>query len=258
MINKKFKEDVKVQERVRLQTRRPGGGGGDSRSGGGGGAPPIRMESNVFIKMIDPDSEEVVEERESHNIFLNYGRDWIAHLVGLSANGPDVVFRDDRLRYMAFGIGGDSQLIAHATVEAMHADYTGYAQDWGGVAAASTPLQKDTDPTVLGLEWPVLVNATEWYDDISAPATFPSVGIIRLTSVLGVNEVSFLTHTSVPLSEIGLFTQGITTQPGGLTREPIVHGTLPLTKYMVAYNTFDTLSKTSAFVLQVDWELRFS
>jgi len=27
---------------------------------------------------------------------------------------------------------------------------------------------------------------------------------------------------------------------------------------MVAYNTFDTLSKTSAFVLQFDWEIRFS
>jgi len=250
MINKKFKEDIRVQEQVRLRTIRPGGGGGESRSGGGG-APPIQVESNVFLKMIDPDSNEVVEERESHNIFLNYGRDWIAHLVGLSAIAPDATFREDRLRYMAFGIGGRSQLILPATI---FTTYPGYAGDWGGSAPVADPVQEDTNPTVLGLEWPVLVNATDYYDDISAPNTFPEIGVIRLTSVLGVGEVSFAGFTSVPLSEIGLFTSGLP----NLTDPPIVYGALPLTKYMVAYNTFDTLSKTSAFVLQVDWELRFS
>ncbi len=255
MINKKFKEDVRVRDRVRLRTRRSGGGGGESRGGGGGGAPPIQMESNVFLKLIDPDSDKVVEERESHNIFVNYGRDWIAHLISLATIGPDTYEREDRIRYMAFGIGGQSQLILPATI---HATYPGYAQDWGGVGGPTSPLQTDTDPSVVGLEWPVLVNNTEWYDDISAPATYPDVGIVRYTSVLGTSEVSFGSYTSVPLSEIGLFTQGITTQPGGLTTEPILYGALPVTKYMVAYNTFDTLSKTSAFVLQVDWELRFS
>ena len=248
----RVKEDVRVQERVRLQAQYPGGG---SRQVGGGGAPPIQMESNVFLKLINPKNNDVVEERESHNIFVNYGRDWIAHLVALSSLGPDTTFRDDRLRYMAFGIGGESQLIDPAVIAAT---YPGYASDWGGVAAPAAPTQTDTDPTVVALEWPVLINATEYYDDISAPATFPDTGIVRLTSVLGTSEVSFGAFASVPLSEIGLFTQGITTQPGGLTTEPILYGALPLTKYMVAYNTFDTLSKTSAFVLQVDWELRFS
>lgn len=256
MIKKTFKEDIRVQDRVRLRTRRPGGGGGDSRSGGGGGAPPIQMESNVFLKMIDPETDKVVEERESHNIFVNYGRDWIAHLTALATTGPDTFEREDRIRYMAVGIGGQSQLIDYTT---LHGTYPGYAQDWGGVGGATPPLQTDTDPTVVGLEWPVLVNNLgEYYDDISAPATYPDTGVVRFTSVFGVGEVSFGAYTSVPLSEIGLFTQGIDTLPAGTQTPPILYGALPVTKYMVAYNTFDTLSKTSAFVLQVDWELRFS
>ena len=207
----KFVEKIKISDRVR--TRRIGPGGGRR------GAPPSGFgpggESNVRLRLIDPESGEVVEERTGHNIFIDYGRDWLAHLISLDTGYAN--FRDDRLRYMAFGIGGTSQLILPATIRGAHAAWAGYADAWGGVGAAG-PAQTDTDPTITAMEWPVAVTSGIYYDHISAPATFPDTGVVRLTSVLGINEVSFGAFTSVPISEIGLFTAGMT---GTLTGSPI-------------------------------------
>jgi len=266
----KFKKDVKITDRLWTTIRRFGRGG-DSRiltprgSAGGAGriigsaSGPVKVESNVFIKKIRKSTGKVEETRDSHNIFVDYGRDWLAHLIALQALGsPDTTFRDDRIRYMAVGIGGQSQLLAYATIEAAHAEWDGYAGTWGG-GAASAPVQTGVDPSVLGLEWPVEVTNGSYYDDVSAPATFPSTGIVRFTGVLGINEVSFDAFTSVPLSEVGLFTQRVDTDLGGATTPPLVWPSENYAeKAMVAYNTFDTLSKTSAFVLQFDWEIRFS
>lgn len=210
------------------------------------------IESNVHIKMIDPKDGDVKEERKGHNIFLNYGRDWLAQLISLQSHSPNTPFRSDRIRYVAFGIGGTSQLIDESTIAAT---YPGYAQDWGGTAAATPPVQTDTDPSVIALEWPVLFSSSSYYGDVAAPATFPDTGIVRFTAVVGQNNISFGSYTSVPISEIGLFTEEVASVLG---TPPIDYGSYPATKYMVAYNTFDTLSKTNSFVLQVDWEIRFS
>jgi hypothetical protein len=258
----KFKEDIKIRDRLRALLRKPGRDGGDQRSRGPvGGAPPIKVTSNVHVKKIRKTTGEVEETRDSHNIFVDYGRDWIAHLIALATIGPDTTFRDDRIRYMAVGIGGTSQLLSPTVIEPTHTEWDGYAQDWNG-GAATAPLQVDTDPTVNALEWPVAITdpgTPIYYDDVSAPVTFPSTGVARFTTVLGINEVSFGAFTSVPLSEVGLFTQRIATQTGGLNTPPVNYvGEVTTDKAMVAYNTFDTLSKTSAFVLQFDWEIRFS
>lgn len=206
---------------------------------------PIQWQGDVTLKMMDRPGGKVVEERHGGNIFLDYGREWLSELVSLDT--AYATFRNDRIRYMAFGIGGTSQLIDYTVIEAT---WDGYAQNWGG-GAAGAPTQTDTDPTVTGLEWPVMISDGDYYDDISAPATFPAAGIVRFTSVLGYGEVSYGTYTSVPLSEIGLFTESVPAQ----STAPIA---APPERYMVAYNTFDTLSKTSSYILQVDWELRFA
>jgi len=213
-------------------------------------------ESNVRIRLIDPKTGRVAEERTSHNIFVDYGRDWLAHLCSYDTGYTH--FREDRPRYMAFGIGGTSQLIAPAVIRAAHAAWAGFTDDWAipaPGAGTTGPLQTDVDPTITAMEWPVEVTLGNYYDPISAPATFPATGIVRFTSVLGINEVSFGAYASVPLSEIALITSGIV---GSTANPPVIHGALPAEKFMVAYNTFDTISKTSAFVLQADWELRFS
>lgn len=262
-----FKTDIRIRDRVNMLLRRRGGG--DERRSTprkGGGAPPVRIEgpkveSNVHIKKIHAKSGEVVETRDGHNIFTDYGRDWLSHLIAYSAISPsETTFRDDRIRYMAVGIGGTSQLLSYTTIEPTHAEWQGYAGNWGSVVPApSLPGQEDTDPTVLGLEWPVQVTSGAYYDDVYAPSSFPGVGIVRFTSVLGVNEASFGSFTSVPISEVGLFTKRVDTDLGGAPTPPLVWPAETYTeKAMVAYNTFDTLSKTPAFTLQFDWEIRLS
>lgn len=251
-----FREDIRVSDRFSIRRRPAGGGGGDEGRGGGsgGGAPPIKVFSNVYLKAKDKGGK-VVEERDSHNIFLDYGRDWIAHLVGIDTGS---YFRTDRIAYMAFGIGGTAQMVSASTIrDPLVYNYPGYPNDWVGGVGSGNPQQTDVDPSVIGLEWPVQVTLGDYFNLISQPNTFPgTVGVIRFTSVLGLNEVSFGAFASVPLSEIGLFTEGYPTALD--TTSPPTTAVTPAEKFMVAYNTFDTLSKTNLFYLEVDWELRFS
>jgi hypothetical protein len=207
--------------------------------------------SNVHIVMREAKSRKKIEERDSHNIFINYGRDWLAHVIALQAAG--VPFREDRIRYMAYGIGGTAQIVASADIRTTYG-YPDFPDAWNGGGGSGDPQQTDTDPTVLGLEWPVEVTSGDYYDEVAAPAVFPgSTGVVRFTTVLGQADISFGSHLTVPISEIGLFTESLTQ-----TDAPTVEQAIPTEKYMVAYNTFDSLSKTTAFVLEVDWELRFS
>lgn len=238
-IRRTFQDTVKVSERAALRFRRRGGGGGDPWNGGGG-APPIRREVNVDITLREKPHGKIVQRRRTHNIFLNYGREWLSELSSLDAGG--VPFRSDRIRYMALGIGGTSQLLSVATIQALYSGWSTY----------TTPVQTDIDPTVTGLEYPVEILSGDYYDDVSQPATFPQAGIARYTVIAGYNEISYPGGPpSVPLSEIGLFTEAVPNQ----ATAPVA---APPERYMVAYNTFDTLSKTPSFVLQIDWELRYS
>lgn len=230
-----------------------------------------KVRSNVLVTLRDRPHGKIIEERKGHNIFLDYGREWLSELVAMDTGYT--AFRSDRIRYMAFGIGGTSQLIPSATIRGT---WAGFPDDWdysnpsnlstGGLGGSGTgdPTQTDTDPAVTGLEYPVQATDQDYYDDVAAPASFPDAGIVRFTSVLGYNEVSFGPFTSVPISEIGLFTESVPFQnvpplDEGIQVTPPSPAKPPLgVRYMVAYHTFDTLSKTSAFVLQVDWELRFA
>jgi len=237
----------------------------------------VKIRSNVLVTLRDKPGGHIVEERRGHNIFLNYGREWLSELIAL--NTGYTPFRSDRIRYMSFGVGGTSQVVASATMRSTGVGgygYTGFPDDWNysnpanlstggfGGAGAGDPAQTDTDPAVTGLEYPVQVTDQDYYDDAAAPASFPAAGIARFTAVLGYNEVSFGAFTSVPISEIGLFTESVPFQnvpplDEGIQVTPPIPAKPPLgVRYMVAYHTFDSLSKTSAFVLQVDWELRFA
>ncbi len=262
-----FKDTIRVMERVALRLR----GGPSRRREGAPPITPVKVGSNVHLTLRDKPGGRIVEERHSHNIFLDYGREWLSELVGL--NTGFVPFRNDRVRYMGFGIGGTSQLIDSGTIRSTWAgfpdawDYTNPLDlttgGYGG-AGVGNPTQTDTDPVVTGLEYPVQVTSADYYDSVLAPAGFPEAGAIRFTAVLGYNEVSFGSAVSVPISEIGLFTESILSQDTPpLPEDRVVTPPVPPNpdagvRYMIAYNTFDTLSKTSAFVLQVDWELRFA
>lgn len=199
----------------------------------------IPVRSNILI--IARERGKIVARREGHNIFLDYGREWLSKLIAYLSFSPDVYETNERIRYMGFGIGGTRQIAPEFA-------NTAPLDDYGPVGAFS---QTDTDPTVTRLERPVRVSGG------SGPATLPGdvwIGQVQpvahptSTSTLFRRlfidtEVSYPPYVSVPLSEIGLFLSSADTN---FKQNSIV-----------AYDTFDTLSKTTAFELEVSWTLRF-
>lgn len=233
----------------------------------------IPVECNVLLQLRDRRGR-VVDERRGHNIFVNYGREWLSELISLDTGYTP--FRSDRIKSMAVGIGGIGQTMDAAT---LRSTWAGFPNHWGytnpadpttgsygddGTAGSGNPQQTAADPTVTGLEYPVQITSADYYDHVYAPVAFPTAGSARFTSVFGFNEVSFGAATSVPISEIGLFTESASTPdlpplPQDRSVSPPVPANPPAgVRFMVAYHTFNPISKTSGFVLQVDWELRFA
>ena len=201
----------------------------------------IQVESNLRLALLD--GKKVVDERVGHNIFLNLGREWLAQLIAYKAFLPskDEPYRNDRIKYMGVGIGGTRQLaMGVANALPLKDDYPGQNS------------KTDTDPTVTKLERPVRISgsfgpshiATDvWLGRVQAPPVFPSGREVQFRGLFGRAEVSYAPYLTVPLSEVGLFTSAAEPNKSINT--------------MVAYDTFDTLSKTDAFDLEIAWTIRF-
>jgi len=200
------------------------------------------IEVKQNLRIIARERGKIVAQRDGHNIWLNLGREYLAKLIAFISLGPDVPELDFRVKYMGLGIGGTAQ-VAPGVANALPISppYVG------------TNVRTDVDPTVTYLERPVRVTGSSspypglagdvWLGTIQAPpghATPYETTFSRFFSSL---EVSYLPFLSVPLSEIMLFTSGA---------DPGIYHNLG-----IAYDTFDTLSKTFAVELQVDWTLRF-
>jgi hypothetical protein len=78
---------------------------------------------------------------------------------------------------------------------------------------------------------------------VQAPATHDTPTSTTFKRLFTLEEVSFAPYVSVPLSEVGLLLSDA---------NPAFYG-----NNIVAYDTFDTISKTTAFELEVNWTLRF-
>lgn len=198
----------------------------------------IEVQQNV--KIIARERGKIVAHREGHNIFLNLGREWIANLIGYQTLGPDVPQEDNRIKYIGLGIGGTRQLApATANSAPITPDYAG------------TNAQTDTDATVSTLERPVRVSGGTgtpqagdvWLGTVQAPPGHPLASQTVFTRVFTQVEVSYAPYLTVPLSEVGLYTAAA--DPEFYLNNP------------VAYDTFDTISKTSAVELEVEWTIRF-
>jgi hypothetical protein len=87
------------------------------------------------------------------------------------------------------------------------------------------------------------VGSDVWLGLIQAPAQHNSGTSATFVRVFLSTEVSYLPFASVPLSEVGLFTSAA---------NPNFY--LPT---LVAYDTFDTLSKTTSIAIEVSWTLSF-
>jgi len=206
----------------------------------------LRFDDNIEVRqnlhLVARERGKIVDRRDGHNIFLDIGRQWLAELITYASFSPDLPQRDDRIKYLGTGIGGTRQLaLATANSGDLLADYGG------------TNTQTDLVPSVTQLERPVRVTGgsggpavgDRWVERVSAPPLWPTAQSVTFYRMFSQVEVSYTPYITVPLSEIGLFTADANPEsqhnPG----------------LMVAYDTFDTLSKTSAVEIEVRWTLQF-
>lgn len=200
----------------------------------------IEVKSNLKLTMRD--RGKIVGCRDGHNIWLNLGREYLARRISFSSFGPDVAEDLQGVKYMGFGIGGTQQLApATANAAPISPPYTG------------TNNQTDVDATLTVLERPVRVSGSSaaypglagdiWVGTIQAPAVHTLPTETRFSRVFTQTDLSYPPFLSVPLSEVGLFLSG--SDPENYQNT------------MIAYDTFDTLSKTTAFELEVQWTIKF-
>lgn len=203
----------------------------------------VRVRNN--LKITARDRGKIAARREGHNIWLDLGREYLASLIALVSYGPDTPERNDRVKYIGFGIGGTRQVAPGvANTPPLSVAYPG------------TNVQTDTDPTLTTLERPVRVSGTTtgpsdpynpsdvWLGTIQAPPIHSSATEVTFRRLFLQTEISYSTFTTVPLSEVMLFTSAA--NPVG---QPLNTG--------IAYDTFDTLSKTGSFELELEWSVRF-
>ena len=200
----------------------------------------IEVKQNLHLTMRE--RGKLVARRDGHNIWVNLGREYLASLIAYSAFSPLTPERDDRVRYMGLGIGGTRQLaLGVANAAPLVTAYAG------------SNAQTDTDPTVTALERPVRLSGSSdpypgqggdvWLGQVQAPASHLTVTEVTFKRLFTQLEVSYNPYLTVPLSEVGLFTAAAS---------PNVYN-----NGLIAYDTFDTLSKTNAFELEIVWTIRF-
>jgi len=203
------------------------------------------VEAKQNLHIIARERGKIVARRDGHNIWVDLGREYLAQLISFSSFGPDTPERNDRIKYMGFCIGGTRQTapgVANASPLS--------------VAYPGTNVNTDTDPTITQLERPVRVSGTTtgpldpydpadvWLAQVQAPAVHTVATEVTFRRLFLVTDISYSTFTTVPLSEAGLFTSAA--NPIG---QP--HNTL------IAYDTFDSISKTNAVEIEVVWTIRF-
>jgi len=200
----------------------------------------IEVKNNLHLRVYE--RGKLKRHVEGHNIWLNLGREYLASLLAYTSFGPDTPERNDRIKYMGVGIGGTRQLaLSTANSAPLVTAYPG------------SNAQTDTDPTVTALERPVRISGGStaypgsggdvWIGQIVAPATHPVATSVTFSRLFSTTDISYSPFLTVPMSEIMLFTAAAA--PGTYNNTG------------VAYDTFDTISKTNAFQLQVDWTVQF-
>lgn len=201
-----------------------------------------KIEVRQNLRLIARERGKIVARRDGHNIFLNLGREWLAGLIGYLAFTPLTTERDDRVRYMGFGIGGSAQT-ATALVSAAP-----FSTTYPG-----TNAQTDLDATLTRLERPVRVSGGSlpypgdvndvWLAQVQAPPSHASPTAATFRRLLTVADISYTPYLSVPLTEVMLFTSAA---------NPVLYNNTG-----IAYDTFDPLHKTPGVELEAIWELRF-
>lgn len=211
------------------------------------------IEVKTNLKLIARERGKIVARRETHNIFLDLGREWISNLIAYEDYGPPEVYqRDDRVRYMGFGIGGSRQ-VAPGVANASPIGGPGDPYEANSAAGIGGNSQDDISRDVTRLERPVRVSGgssnypglgtDRWIGQISAPVDHRTGTSATFVRVFTQEEISYSPFVSVPLSEAMLYTS---------LADPAFY-----LNTGIAYDTFDTLSKTTAISIEVEWTFTF-
>jgi len=224
------------------------------------------IEAKTNVRIVARENGKKVPKlcRESHNVWVNFGRQYLAEVIS-PLNGSFGAHYNDApvrvVRYMGVGIGGDSQLLEVASVYPL--------------LDSHYPGQNTFDDTVITttfLERPVKVTGTPgvgtspgvWMSSVTAPPTFGGSPITKVTfdTLFQYTDISlYPAYPSVPISEIGLM---LSSEAVSRTSQQVYdYGAPPdyinssTRQKLVAYNTFDTINKTASVALEVYWELQF-
>jgi hypothetical protein len=171
--------------------------------------------------------------RSGKNIWTLTGREYLARLMSYSAYGvlvADTPARNDRIRYIGFGIGVTPEV--------------------PGVSRLVSPIAYDASSG--GLFLAELAIPTYPFQTTGSYGTS-----VRYTREFSETELSI--STTVTLTEAGLFTDGSPTS----SPIPFTPKTRDVTlaeavnQAPAGYKSFEPLKKTQNFVLQTAWEVRF-
>jgi hypothetical protein len=200
----------------------------------------IEVKSNLVLTIRE--RGKIKTRHAGHNIWLNLGREYLTQLIAYSSFSPPTAYRNDRIQYIGMGIGGNQQTsLSVANNPPITPAYAG------------SNLQTDVDPTVTTLERPVRVSGTStsppydpsdiWLGQIQAPPTFPIATSVTFSRLFTTSDISYSPFVQVPLSEVALYTAAA---------NPNVYNNTA-----IAFDTFPTITKTSAFSLEIDWTISF-
>jgi len=189
------------------------------------------LEAKSNLRIVARERGKIVHQRDVHNIVPDVGRQWLSELIV----GESAAY----ITQMGPGIGSTTQTNSYVDVAPF--------DDYPVVGAKS---QTDTDPAITSLERPVRVSGADgpivgtdvWLKSVSAP-THPTTSSTRLTCIFTELEVSYGSYSTVPISELGLFTSD--KNPNNPN------------EWLAAYDSFDPIPKSSAIELEVRWTLIF-
>lgn len=187
------------------------------------------IQGHFTIQLLDSRGK-VAQESTGFNIWTLTGREYLSEVIALqsfASNPTRTTFREDRIAYIAMGIGSQEEVAG---------------------------VRKLTNP--IGLGGQASGTFLSAIDASIFPAT--SSGTTK-TSVQFIKEFSATDYSpvnSIVLTEAGLFTDGNPNDNWSL-------GTLS-TAYAqansfspVAYKNFEPVTKTSDYSMKIVWEVRF-
>ncbi len=220
------------------------------------------MRKNVCI--IHRQRGKIVDRREGHNILVDVGRQYLAEVIGLLTQNPDVPERLDRIKHMGFGIGGNKQFSPAVSAAPLSTSYP-----VGSDPNMTTGMEHDesfpTKPLGSGggfittLERPVRIAGgstaypgdpgDQWLSTAQSPkfiTTHPTVSETRFHAFFdaGAGDFLFGPFLAMPLSEAGLFTSAATSLG------------VPFNQ-LVAYHTFATIELSAHSEIEMIWDVKF-